>query len=201
MFGRGNVLFGLLEEGPWWPRWPRLAMGEAISEKIRVGKELERAYPLSPVPHPAIAIERHKDDRGFNYCVRFRDNVWFAPDPTSPINPRQTTWFNCNKELREGDALEAAWEYFQEVNRRYAKDHRSDEWSELPDGFGPFEDLDKEKGLHFHGAPESHIFWVVKRPWGDGVAPSSKMLWVHWDAARYTTVAAERFCGNCRPHG
>ena len=81
MFGRGRVLFGLLEQGPWWPRWPRLAMEGPISEQIWVGKEMGRAYPRTPIPHPAIAIERHKDKRGYNYCVRFRDAVWFDPDP------------------------------------------------------------------------------------------------------------------------
>ena len=54
-------------------------------------------------------------------------------DPKVPPDLPMLKIKNCNKELREGDALEAAWEYFQEVNRRYAQDQRSVEWSELPE--------------------------------------------------------------------
>ena len=70
MYGEGRVLFGLLEQGPWWPRWPQLVLESPVSEWVFVGPELERPYPRSPIPHPAIAIERHKDTRGFNYCFQ-----------------------------------------------------------------------------------------------------------------------------------
>ena len=60
---------------------------------------------------------------------------------------------------------------------------------------------DRDTGVYYHGAPESHVFLVVKRPFGDSVAPSSKMLWEEWSAARHTAVEADRFCGNCKPLG
>ena len=37
--------------------------------------ELKKAYPEEPMPFAACGMERHKDDRGFNYVVRFPDKL------------------------------------------------------------------------------------------------------------------------------
>ena len=53
-FGSGRVVE---EVGPSWPRFPALNLSEPIREAMRVGTELSRAFPTSPIPCPAIALE------------------------------------------------------------------------------------------------------------------------------------------------
>ena len=76
-----------------------------------VGGELKKAFPEEPMPFAACGLERHKDGRGFNYVVRFPDKLVFTDDP----KPKATVWFNVNKENYEGEAKEASWAYFKEV--------------------------------------------------------------------------------------
>ena len=51
--------------------------------------------------------------------------------------PKATMWFNKNKEKNDGEAEDACWEYFQEVQRRFARQRFHGEDAGLPDGFGP----------------------------------------------------------------
>ena len=94
--------------------------------------------------------------------------------------PKATVWFNVNKEGSEGGAEEAAWEYFQEVQKRFARQHgrslRADLFGDsgLTDGFGPLRERSKD-GKLYHGDEENHRFRVVRRPFGSGTNPSSKL--------------------------
>ena len=88
-------------------------------------------------------------------------------------------WFNKNKEKNDGEAEDACWEYFQEVQRRFARQRFRGEDGGLPDGFGPFEgvyDQGTPEEKHFHGTPGDHRFRVVRRPFGDATNPSNKMI-------------------------
>ena len=66
--GRGQVLEKL---GAEWPRFPMRSLTGPMTEEVRVGEELRRPYLEEPYPFPACGIERRKDERGFNYVVRW----------------------------------------------------------------------------------------------------------------------------------
>jgi len=158
-----------------------------------VGEELQRPYPEEPYPFPACGIERRKDERGFNYVIRWPRKLKFEGDSKE----KETVWFNANKETYEGEAEEACWEYFQEVQRCYARQGSRGELAGHPDGFGPFEG---KYGEHkwLHGTPNDHIFRVVRRPFGDGTNPGNKMVIRNWNPVEDTAIPAEQVCGNCR---
>ena len=127
-----------------------------MTEEVRVGEELQRPYPEEPSPFPACGIERRKDERGFNYLVRWPRRLKFNGDPRE----KETVCFNANKETYEGEAEEACWEYFQEVQRRYARQTLRGDGAGHPYGFGPFEGMYGENKW-FHGTPGDHVFRVV----------------------------------------
>ena len=77
--------------------------------------------------------KRKKDTRGFNYVVRFPHKIRLGDER----EPRATVWFNVNKEGTDGGAEEAAWNYFVEVQRRYARQRVGDDFAGMPDRFGP----------------------------------------------------------------
>ena len=159
-----------------------------MTEVIRVGEELRRSYPKEPYPFPACGIERRKDERGFNYIDRWPRKLKFEGDSKE----KETVWFNANKETYEGEAEEACWEYFQEVQRRYARQGSREELAGHPDGFGPFEG---KYGDHrwFHGTPNDHIFRVVRRPFGDRTNPGNKLVVRNWNPVEDTALPAEQF--------
>ena len=108
--GKGEVLERF---GAEWPRFPMCSLQGPMTEEVRVGDELRRPFPEEPYPFPACGIERRKDERGFSYVVRWPRKLRFEGDPRG----KETMWFNANKETYEGEAEEACWEYFQEVQK------------------------------------------------------------------------------------
>ena len=44
--------------GPEWPRFPKFVLAGALREGVRVGSELERPYPVEPMPCAAKLIKR-----------------------------------------------------------------------------------------------------------------------------------------------
>jgi hypothetical protein len=112
-----------------------------------------RAYLREPYPFPACGIERRKDERGYNYIVRWPGKLRFEGEP----GEKETVWFNVNKETYAGEAEEACWEYFQEVQKRYARQGLRGEATGHPDGFGPFEGKYGEH-MWFHGTSGDHVF-------------------------------------------
>ena len=140
-FGSGRIL------GAWgaeWPRFPMCALEGPMTEEIRVGEELKRSYPKEPYPFPACGIERRKDEQGYNYIVRWPGKLRFEGEP----GEKETVWFNVNKETYAGEAEEACWEYFQEVQKRYARQGLRGEAAGHPDGLGP----SKESTESIHGS-------------------------------------------------
>ena len=80
--------------------------------------------------------------------VRFAHAVAFPPNCAGP---KETVWFNVNKEKDSTSTQGRAWEYFQEVQRRYARQHMGEEFLGLPDGFGPLR-RPAVNGKYFHRA-------------------------------------------------
>ena len=189
-FGSGRVLRTFDAE---WPRFPMWSLEEPVSEKVRVGDELKRSYPVEPYPFPACGIERRKDPRGFNYIVRWPDKLRFEGE----AGEKESVWFNVNKESYPGEAEEACWEYFQEVQRRYARQGMGGKDAGHPDGFGPCEGKYGEDRW-FHGTSGDHVFRVVRRPFGDSTNPGNKLVIRNWNPVEDTALPAEQFCGNCR---
>ena len=104
-FGPGRVLEVW---GAEWHRFPMCSLTGPMTEAIRVGEELRRSYPKEPYPFPARGIERRKDERGYNYIVRWPGKLRFEGE----TGEKETVWFNVNKETYAGEAEEACWEYF-----------------------------------------------------------------------------------------
>ena len=61
-------------------------------------------HPVYPMPCPALILKKEKNDRGFNYVVQFPEKVRFPNEE----QPKQTVWFNVNREGSEGEAEDAA---------------------------------------------------------------------------------------------
>jgi len=103
--GEGRILEA---SGAEWPRFPMCVLSGPPKEDVRFGEELQRPYPEEPYPFPACGIERRKDERGFNYLIRWPRRLKFVGDQRE----KETMWFNANKETYEGEAEEACWDYF-----------------------------------------------------------------------------------------
>ena len=102
-----------------------------------------------------------------------------------------------NHEKTEGEVEEAAWDYFKEVQRRYAQKSRSTVAAGMGDGFGPLGDQQAD-GKFYHGDAVDRHFRVVRKPFGDGPNPSRALKLRSWEPRVDTAVEPERFCGNCR---
>ena len=138
-------------------------------------------------------MERVKNDRGYNYVVRFPEKIRFEGEE----KPKASVWFNVNHEGTPGEAKEAAWQYFKEVNVMFAQQHRDRSWSGVPGGFGPLK-KDPSGEKWFHGSDEAHEFLVVRKPFGDAVHPGNKILIRNWDPWEHTAEEHYSFCGNAR---
>ena len=103
-FGNGRVL---RVWGPEWPRFPMCSLTSPVTKEVRVGEELRRPYPEEPYSFPACGIERRKDERGFNYVIRWPGKLKLEGDSKEKVS----VWFNANKETYEetyeGEAEEA----------------------------------------------------------------------------------------------
>ena len=98
------------------------------------------------------------------------------------------------------NALDACWEYFVEVTRRFARQHLGANFSGLPDGFGPFR-RPAENGKFFHGEPsgdgeDANRFRVARKPYGAGMVPKGRYLYGEGNPWALTATEAETFCGN-----
>ena len=189
-WGAGEVLYS---QGAEWPRFPACVLKEPVREDVRVGDEMNKAFPENPLPCPAKSLERVRDDRGFNFVIRFFFPVKFPGE----ARPKSTVWFNVNHETTEGDAEDASWEYFKEVQRRYAQQARSSVASGMGDGFGPLGTRQAD-GKYYHGSEDEHRFRVVRRPFVDGTHPSRALKMRSWEPREDTAAEPERFCGNHR---
>ena len=87
-----------------------------------------RAFPRAPLTCAAHMIRRVKDERGYNYVIEFPRAILF----TDSDQHKKSVWFNVNKEEHAGDAERAAWDYFVEVQRRFAREGMRPEWAGLP---------------------------------------------------------------------
>ena len=94
---------------------------------------------------------------------------------------------------------------FQEVQRRYARQHVGEEFLGLPDGFGPLR-RPAVNGLYYHGAPPEEtdgpsLFRVIRRPFGDDTVSRSKFAVINWNPRELTVLSPDTFCGKCRRAG
>ena len=69
-----------------------------------MGDELDRPLPEEPIPCAPISIERRKDDRGYNYVVRFPSEIKLK----GSRDKRKTVWFNTKHSEDPRDASKAA---------------------------------------------------------------------------------------------
>jgi len=140
-----------------------------------------------------VALNEGRTNGGYNYVVRWPGKLKFEGE----TGEKETVWFNVNKETYAGEAKEACWEYFQEVQKRFARQSLRGEPIGHPDGFGPFEG---KYGDHtwLHGTHGDHVFRVVRRPFGDGTNPGNKLVIRNWNPVEGTALPGEQVCGNCR---
>ena len=139
-----------------------------------------------------MSIERKKDERGYNYMVRFPSEI-VLEGSTSPV---KTVWFNTKYGETPSDAADAAWTWFQDVLVMAAKDLRAPELTGFPDGFGPL--MRYSDGKYYHGRQHEgqYQLTVLKKPFNDGTGRHTYQI-RDWDPRSCTAVAAGRFCGNC----
>ena len=109
-----------------------------------------------------MSIERYKDDRGHGYVVRFPSEIRLE----GSSNAAHTVWFKTKYAADPKDASRAAWEWFKEVTRRYARQHVDLASAGLPNGFGPLGGREPD-GKFYHGR-KGHAFTVLKHWFGDG---------------------------------